>query len=291
MSIASLVHRGLGVVPLLARAPHADRVVLVTGASSGIGEAVALHAARRGSHLVVVARGEDSLHEVAQRCLDAGAASATVEVCDVSDDESVAGLVERVAARHGRLDAVVHSAGVVTYGRVEETRAEDFASVVGTNLLGAASVARHVVPVLRKQDAGDLVLVGSLLGSIAVPEMTPYVVSKWGVRALARQLHIENLDSGLRVHHVSPGSVDTPIYDRALDDAGGVNAPPPPTIPPEQVARVVWARITRRRLLPALEAQTSVTNYVLLGAFRAAPRLWDHVAGPAFEVASRRRGG
>ena len=128
----------------------------------------------------------------------------------------------------GRLDAVLHCAGVVSYGRTEDTTPEDFDSVVSTNLLGAANVARHVVPVLREQGEGTLVLVGSLLGHINVPEMTPYVVSKWGVRALARQLHIENLDMpGVRIVHVAPGSVDTPIYGSALDSAGRRQHPAP----------------------------------------------------------------
>ena len=91
-------------------------------------------------------------------------------------------------------------------------------------------------------------LVGSLLGHIAVPEMSPYVVSKWGVRALARQLKIENGDlPHVHVSHVSPGSVDTEIYGNALDSAGMVNTPPPPTISPERAARVILGQVGSRR--------------------------------------------
>ena len=269
----------------------AGMVVVVTGASSGIGESTALRAAGEGHRLVLVARREDVLEEVADACRDAGAASADVVTADVADDADVAAMVKDVLDLHGHIDAVLHCAGVVSYGRTEDTSAEDFAQVVGTNLLGAASVARHVVPVLRDQGRGDLVLVGSLLGHIAVPEMTPYVVSKWGVRALARQLRIENVDvPGVRITHVAPGSVDTPIYDKALDDAGGVNAPPPPSISPERVARVVLDQVGARLPGTGGEVQTALLNYPVMAAFRLAPWAWDRLVGPLFEVASRRKG-
>lgn len=264
------------------------RVVLVTGASSGIGRATALRAAEKGDHVVLLARHEDDLVELAGECREAGAASAEPAAADVSDDDRLAEVLAGILDRHGRLDAVLHCAGIVTYGRTEEVSREDFEQVVSTNLLGTASLARHVVPVLREQRQGVLVLVGSLLGHIGVPEMTPYVVSKWGVRALARQLVMENADlPDVHVVHVSPGSVDTPIYDNALDSAGTVNTPPPPVISPERVARQVYAQIDH----PRSEVQTAWANYPLIWAFSYAPALWDRLAGPVFRAVSRRSQG
>ncbi|WP_170981569.1 SDR family NAD(P)-dependent oxidoreductase [Nocardioides dongxiaopingii] len=285
MLTRGLLPRLPGLLGAPGRRPE-ERVVVVTGASSGIGRATALLSAEAGDHVVLVARRADVLEEVAEECRTRGAASATPLVADVSDDEAVEQVVADTLARHGRIDAVLHCAGVVTYGRTEDTSAEDFAQVVGTNLLGSASVARHVVPVLRRQERGDLVLVGSLLGLVAVPEMTPYVVSKWGVRALARQLKIENGDlPDVRISHVTPGSVDTPIYDSALDAAGGVNTAPPPTISPERAARVVLRQIGSRRF----EVQTAYLNYGLVAAFRLAPGLYDRMVGPVFDAVSRKR--
>lgn len=268
-----------------------SRTVLVTGASSGIGRATAIQAAAAGDHVALLARRKEKLEEVAEECAAAGAAGTTIVAADVADDGAVAEAVAEVVRTTGRLDAVLHCAGVVSYGRTEDTTPEDFDSVVSTNLLGAANVARHVVPVLREQGEGTLVLVGSLLGHINVPEMTPYVVSKWGVRALARQLHIENLDRpGVRIVHVAPGSVDTPIYGSALDSAGGVNTPPPPTISPERAARAVL-RHAHGRHAPVRSVQTAWSNYALMAAFNLAPAIWDRTVGPAFELVSRRRGG
>lgn len=266
----------------------AGLVVVVTGASSGIGEATALRAAGERHHLVLVARREDVLEKVAAACLEAGAASAEVVVADVAEDDDVAAMVATVMELHARIDAVLHCAGVVSYGRTEDTTADDFAQVVSTNLLGAASVARHVIPVLRAQRTGDLVLVGSLLGHIAVPEMTPYVVSKWGVRALARQLRIENVDvPGVRITHVSPGSVDTPIYGKALDHGGAVNSPPPPSISPERVARVVLDQVAPWLRGTGGEVQTAFLNYGLMAAFRLTPWAYDRLVGPLFSALSR----
>jgi short-subunit dehydrogenase len=260
--------------------------VLVTGASSGIGAATARRAAAAGDHVVLLARRAEALAEVAAQCERAGAASTQVVTADVSDDHQVAGAVHAVLGRHGRVDAILHCAGVVTYGRTEDVSPADFDAVLATNLVGSVNLARHVVPVLRRQRHGVLVLVGSLLGHIGVPEMTPYVVSKWGVRALARQLAMENADvPGLRVAHVAPGSVDTPIYDRALDTAGTLNTPPPPVVSPEHVARTVYRQVERRR---RTRTQTQWGNYPLIWAFCLAPALWDRLSGPVFRAVSRR---
>lgn len=260
-------------------------VSVVVGASSGIGRATALVLAARGDHVGLLARRVDALEDVARECRAAGAASAWVTSCDVDEDDEVAAAVADAHGRHGHLDVVVHCAGIVTYGRVEEADAEDARRVVHTNLLGAMTVARHVVPVLRDQRRGTLVLVGSLLGHVAVPGMTPYVVSKWGVRALARQLHIENIDlPDVHVVHVAPGSVDTDIYDGALDDAGAVNTPPPPVLAPESVARTIVRAVEH----PRRSVQTSWVNHAMIAAFAVVPWAWDRLVGPVFERVSHR---
>lgn len=252
---------------------------MITGASSGIGRATALAAAAEGAHLVLAARGVGSLDLVAAECDDAGAASTTVVPTDVGDDAAVAALVEAVLARHGRIDVFVSSAGVVAYGRTEEVPQEVFDGVLRTNLLGAANVARHVVPVLRGQDSGTLTLVGSVIGHIAVPGMTAYAVSKWGVRSLARQLKLENADKkGVTISYVAPGGVDTPIYQQAANYDGFEGRPPPPVASPERVATQVLSRIGRE----GARAQLLVSNEVIRFGFSAVPFVYDAIIGPFF---------
>lgn len=261
------------------RNPRPGDVVVITGASSGIGRATALAAAAEGAHLVLAARGVGSLDLVAAECDDAGAASTTVVPTDVGDDAAVGALVEAVLARHGRIDVFVSSAGVVAYGRTEEVPQEVFDGVLRTNLLGAANVARHVVPVLRGQDSGTLTLVGSVIGHIAVPGMTAYAVSKWGVRSLARQLKLENADKkGVTISYVAPGGVDTPIYQQAANYDGFEGRPPPPVASPERVATQVLSRIGRE----GARAQLLVSNEVIRFGFSAVPFVYDAIIGPFF---------
>jgi short-subunit dehydrogenase len=257
------------------------RVVVVTGASSGIGRATASRASSAGDHVVLVARGRASLDEVAGECQAAGAASVMVLATDVSDDTAVQRCVAAVVARHGRIDAVVLSAGVVAYGRTEKIPVDIFDAVVRTNLLGSVNVARHVLPLMRERNAGTFVQIGSVIGHIAVPMMSPYVLSKWGIRALARQLQVENRDRrGVRICYVAPGGVDTPIYLQAARYAGHVGRPPPPVVTPEAVARVAMRQLER----PRKRTQVGSTNNLIRLGFSAAPGVFDLLVGRLFPV-------
>ena len=260
------------------------RVVLVTGASSGIGRATAVAAASAHDHVVLVAREESTLVDVEKECLAAGAASTLVVPADVGADDDVARCVQAALGVSGSLDVVVNAAGVVAYGRTEDVPANVFEGVLRSNVTGSVNLARHVIPLLRRQQAGVFVLVGSVIGHIAVPGMTPYVVSKWGVRALARQLQLENRDRrDVHVVYAAPGGVDTPIYAQAANYSGVVGRPPPPVASPEKVAR----RILRLVDHPRPRAQIGITNDVMRLGFSGLPWLFDLLVGPLFSVAAK----
>lgn len=260
------------------------RVVLVTGASSGIGKSVALQASERGEHVVLVARDEPELKAVAAECEDAGAGSATVFALDVGDDTAVSGCVDDVRRQFGRVEAVVNCAGVVAFGDAADVPHEVFDKVIQTNLIGSANVSRHALRVMREQRQGSLVLVGSLLAHITATEMTPYVVSKWGVRALARQLQQENRDlSEVHISYIAPGGVDTPIWAQAANYTGSAGRPPPLSHGPEKVARVILDRLDN----PRARTQVGIPNDVLRLGFSLLPALYDAVVGPAMRYLAR----
>ena len=264
--------------------PTPARVVLVTGASSGIGEATARRAASRGDHLVLLARGKDALARVATACEVLGAASVLVCPTDVAQDAEVESAVSAAVARHGRLDVVVSSAGVVAYGSIDTVPAEVFDAVLATNLHGPVNLARHVLPVLRAQDSGSLVLVGSLLGHIAVPQMAAYVISKWGVRGLVRQLRVDNRDRpGVRFAYVAPGGVDTPIYLSAANYGDSVGRPPFPVSSPERLA----ARTLTAADQPRRGGQIGLANNVIRFGFVATPWIYDRLVSPLFKVVAQ----
>jgi short-subunit dehydrogenase len=259
------------------------RVVLVTGASSGIGLATAVAAAERGEHVVLLARGPEALERAADQCRAAGAASVRVLPTDVADDAAVQTAVAEVLQVFGRVDAVIHSAGLVAYGRFEDVPVEAFDQVFRTNLLGSANVARAVLPGMRARNAGTLVLIGSLIGSIAPPYMSSYAVGKWGVLGLARLLQVENRDRrGVHISHLAPGGVDTPIYLQAANYLGSVGRPPPPVVSPEKVARAALRLLDH----PRARVQVGPANRLTILGFQLLPGVFDRIVTPMFEVAA-----
>ncbi|WP_330473701.1 SDR family NAD(P)-dependent oxidoreductase [Terrabacter sp. C0L_2] len=254
-------------------------VVLVTGASSGVGLAAAHELARRGRRLALLARGEEPLRRAAEECRALGAPSVLVLPADVRDDAAVARAVAEVVRLEGSLDGVVSCAGVVAYGRLEELSADLFDAVVQTNLLGSANMLRHALPHLRARRRGSVVLVGSMIGHIAVPTMSAYTVSKWGVRALARQALVENRDvPGLHVSYVSLPGIDTPIYRQAAYAGGPAGQPPPVVWSAEKAGGLVAHVLEHPRPVTHGGAFDGVTRlgFVLL------PRVFDAWVGPLF---------
>ena len=264
--------------------PPADtgtpQTVLVTGASSGIGRATALELAGRGARLVLVARGRESLEETAREVRAAGAAEAVVCPADVTDADAIEAVVTSAVERFGRLDVVVHAAQVMAYGRIEDVPREVFETVVDTAVHGTANVARVVLPVFRRQGAGHLVVVNSLLGNIATPLMGSYVTAKWGQLGLVRVLQQETRDvPGISISIVQPGGVDTPIYVQAASWTGSTGRPPPPVYPPQRVARVVVSTLDRPRRI----VQAGLLNPLITAGFRLFPGVYDALVGPLLQ--------
>jgi NAD(P)-dependent dehydrogenase (short-subunit alcohol dehydrogenase family) len=256
------------------------QTVLITGASSGIGRATAKELAGRGARLVLVSRGEESLEDAAAEARDAGAADVVVRAADVLHEEAVQAAVDTAVERFGRLDVVVHAAQVMAYGRIEDVPKEVFERVVDTALHGTATVARVVLPVFRKQKAGHLVVVNSLLGNIATPLLGSYVSAKWGQLGLIRVLQQEVRDEpGVSISAVQPGGVDTPIYVQAASWTGSTGRPPPPVYSPYRVARVIVSTLDRPRRV----VQAGVFNSVITAGFRLVPGLFDVLVGPLLQ--------
>lgn len=258
--------------------PSADggarRVVVVTGASSGIGRATAILLTRQGSHVVLASRSKTALVHAQAECVPG---MTMVVPTDVSNLEQVQGLMDRALATYGRVDAVVHCAVVLAYGRFEDVPAEVFDRSINVTLTGTANVARASLQLFRKQGEGALVVVGSLLGKIATPYMSSYVTAKWAVHGLVRTLQIEARQTpGIQVSLVSPGGVDTPVYLQAGTYLGRNGRPPPPIVSPEQVAAVILRRIDR----PARDSDVGPANGLTVLGFRALPGLFDRIVTP-----------
>ena len=248
-------------------------VVLVIGASSGIGLATARLLSQRGHRLALMARDAGGLEAAADACVN----EVLTVPGDLSDPDDVRRVVGRVLERWGRLDAVITTAQTMAYGTVEDVPVEVFESIVETAVHGTAHLARAVLPVFRAQGGGTLVVVNSLLGEIAVPQMSSYVTAKWGQLGLVRSLQLEVRDDpGLHVCLVSPGAVDTPIYAQAATYAGRRGSAPPPVISPARVAAVVVDCLRR----PRRHVEVGPANAITILGFRLAPWAYDRIVGP-----------
>ena len=261
--------------------PGGGQVVLVFGGSSGIGRASAIEFARRGASLVLVSRSATTLADAAADCRAAGAAAVECVPADVLDPAAVQAAVDRATGSYGRLDVVVHSATVMAYGRIEDVPPEVFERVVDTAVLGTFNIFRSVLPVLRAQQRGHVVVVSSLLASITAPMMGAYVTAKWGQLGLVRTLQQELRElPDVHVSAVAPGGTTTPIYEQAATVLGNTGHPPPPVYTPERVARAVVDRVANPRRLK----QSGFLNPVIIAGFRLFPPVFDALVGPLLRV-------
>lgn len=264
-------------------------VVVVTGASSGIGRAVASLLAGRGTRLVLASRSADALAAAAAECAGEGAAPADLltVVVDVRDQAAVDALFTAAVQRFGRVDAVVHSAATIAYGRFTDVPAEVFDATLSTLIGGTVHVARTALDRFRRQGSGHLVVVGSVLGKLAAPTMSSYVTGKWAVHGLVRSLQLEARDTpGIDVSLVSPGGVDTPIYRLAATYTGRHGSPPPPVASAQAVAEAV-VRVLER---PRREVDVGAANHLMVLGFRVLPALFDRLVGPLFDRLAQDRG-
>lgn len=255
--------------------------VLVTGAGSGIGRSTALLYARRGAALALAGRRKAALDDARAECLDAGAEQVVVVPTDITDADACERLVATAVETLGGLDLCVHAAAVVAFGRLEDMPLQGVDRVVETNLLGSVRLARPVLRAFRERGAGTLVLVGSLLGRVAVPEMGAYVISKWGVRGLAKTLELETRDApDIHVRLVSPGSVDTPIYVTAGNWVGRQARPPWPADDADDVARAIARSVDS----PRLERLSGWTTPVVVAGSLVVPRVYGALIGPVLRL-------
>jgi short-subunit dehydrogenase len=223
-----------------------DSVVVITGASSGIGRATALRLARHGASLVLAARRGEALHEVATECERHGVRAIAVPI-DVSDEQAVNSLARRALSEFGRIDVWFNNAGVAVYAPFEDVPINEFHRVLETNLFGYVYGARAVIPIFKEQGHGTLIMNVSGLGHLAAPYVTAYTTSKFAIRGLCESLRQELRDTRIHVCTLSPGPVDTPFYQHAANHLGVGLKPLKPVIGAERIAKAVESLIHRPR--------------------------------------------
>jgi NADP-dependent 3-hydroxy acid dehydrogenase YdfG len=217
-----------------------DKVVVITGASSGIGEATALLLAERGAKVVLGARGADRLETLAARIRDAGGEAAYART-DVKRRVDVSNLVGLAIERYGKLDVLVNNAGIAPTSLLEELRVEDWEEMIDVNLKGVLYGIAAALPVFRRQGFGHFVNDLSTAGIQIRPTMAVYAGTKNAVRTITEALRQEAGDK-LRVTSISPGFVHTNLADSMTNPevrSQIIDQRDRMAIPPEAIARAI----------------------------------------------------
>ena len=247
----------------------AGKVALITGASAGIGAALARELARDGADLVLAARREDRLRDLARE-IEATGRQALVVACDVTRDGDLERAVAAAVERYGRLDIAVANAGFGVAGPVEKLTLDDFRRQLDTNVLGVLRTLYASLPELRKT-RGRFVVIGSVAGHVPTPLTSAYSMSKFAVRGFAESIHDELAAGGVTVTLVSPGFVDSDI--RRVDNHGKVHESAPDPVPgwlrmpTDKAARIIARAIRRRRR----EVVVTAHGKALVFVYRHAP--------------------
>jgi len=194
----------------------AGKVALITGASSGIGEATAVAMAQEGAAVALGARRADRLESLAARLSESGARVTTVQL-DVTDEGACRAAVEHTRTELGGLDVLVNSAGVMLLGAIVGADTEDWRRMIATNVLGLMYMTHAALPLMVEQGAGEIVNISSVAGRQARTGAGVYNASKWAVNAFSESLRQEVTERGVRVSLVEPGAVATELTDHITD--------------------------------------------------------------------------
>jgi short-subunit dehydrogenase len=250
--------------------PHTN-VVVITGASSGIGRATALELAKQGAVLFLVARRKEALDSLAQDCIALGA-TPRVFALDVTDEEAVKNVAKSANEEFGRIDVWINNAAVSLFGRFDELPSKDIRRLIEINLFGYLYGAQAVLPYFKQQGSGTLINVSSIVGIVGQPYTVPYSVSKFAIRGLSLSLAQELAnEKHIHVCTVYPAVIDTPIFNQAGNLYGKKIQAPKPRIKANKVATTIVNLIDHPKTEVIVGGQGKIARLARL----LAPSLFD----------------
>ncbi|TDY04968.1 SDR family oxidoreductase [Mycolicibacterium litorale] len=217
-----------------------SKIILITGASSGIGAAAAIHLARAGHHVVAGARREDRLRELADSATGLEHGSLSVRRLDVTDRADMAAFVDAAAAAHGRIDVIVNNAGVMPLSRLDALLIDQWDAMIDVNVRGLLNGIAAALPHFQRLGGGHFVTVASIGAHEVVPTSAVYSATKYAAWAITEGLRQES-DPSIRVTTVSPGVVESELAESITDThaAAAMREYRAAAIPPEAIARAI----------------------------------------------------
>ncbi len=226
-----------------------EKVVWITGASSGIGEALAYAFSREGAHLVLSARRKERLEQVRDHCTGAG--KILILPFDITQTECHSTMVGAVIEHFGQVDILVNNAGISQRSLASETLLEVDRRIMEVNYFGVISLTKAVLPYMRERGSGHIVVISSLLGKFSIPLRSAYCASKHALHGFFDALRAEVYDQGIRVTIICPGWVRTEVSIHALrgdgSEHGQIDPPIAKGMDPNVCARHILSAIYRRK--------------------------------------------
>jgi NAD(P)-dependent dehydrogenase (short-subunit alcohol dehydrogenase family) len=252
--------------------PVEDQVVVLMGASSGIGRETALRFAERGARVVVSARSEEGLNSLVEEIRGKGGLSTAVPA-EVTEFNQVKAVADRAVEEYGRLDTWVHLAAVLLVASFEETTPEEFARVIDVNLMGQVYGAMAALPHIKADGGGALIHVSSMGAKRSIPLQSAYCASKHGIDGFLESLRVELQHEGwpISVTQVMPATINTPFFDKARTKLGVKPVAPPPIYEPGIVSEAILHAAEN----PARDLVVGGAAKAVILSQAVAPRLLD----------------
>ena len=254
--------------------PLDQQVIVITGASSGIGRETALRLARKGAKVVASARREEPLDDLVREIRSAGgeATSIPADVAVYSDVESLA---EQAVSHYGRIDTWVNNAGVLLVSEFENADIDEARRLFDVNFWGEYHGCKAVLPIMKKQGYGTIINITSATAKRPLPLMSAYSASKAAINGLSEALRTELEGTGIELCVIMPATIDTPLFEHARSKEGVAPRPVPPIYPPSEVAKAIerCAVSPKREMFAGPAGLMFTVNNILM------PNVMDKVLG------------
>ncbi len=262
--------------------PLSEQVIVITGASSGIGLCTAKMAARKGAKLVLAARGQEALQQAVQE-IEAEGGEAISVVADVGVKDQVQRIADVARERFGGFDTWVNDAGVGIWSRLGDIAEEDARRLFDTNYWGVVHGSLIAAKHLKARGGGAIVNIGSVASDVAIPLQGMYSASKHAVKGFTDALRMELEEEGapVSVTLIKPGSIASPMPEHFKNETGKKGRFPPPVYGPEEVAHAILHAATH----PERDIRVGGSSKVMGGMGKLAPRLFDRIGERIFVAA------
>jgi NAD(P)-dependent dehydrogenase (short-subunit alcohol dehydrogenase family) len=254
--------------------PLGEQVVVLMGASSGIGRETALRFAKSGAKVVASARGEEGLDSLVEEIRAEGGEAIAVPA-DTSEFDQVKAVADRAVQEYGRLDSWVHLAAVGLFATFEQTTPEEFERVIEVNLMGQVYGAMAALPHIKREGRGTLIHISSMGAKRSIPLQSAYCASKHGIDGFLEALRVELRHEGwpISVTQVMPATINTPFFDKARTKLGVKPVAPPPIYGPNIVADAILHAAEN----PARDLVVGGAARAVISTQTVSPRLLDAV--------------